>query len=276
MRVLYIGGTGEISRACVDRSVAFGHDVTVFNRGRQADDLPGVTRVVGDVRDEDALQALAAQNYDVVCQFLAFDTDAVQRDIRHFGGRCGQYLFIGTASSYRKPHGGVVTEATPLGNRYWLYSRKKADCEAVLRQAHAAGALPVTIVRPSHTYRTRLPSTVVDGLHLAWRLQRHQPVVVHDEGASRWTLTHADDFANAFVRLFGVAASLGEAFSYHQRRKHQPGVRYYSRLPSAWVFSQTFAAFRLRSWCARIRIGKGRFWVTNPTIRGSTTATCET
>src|SRR4249920_1238957 len=33
MRILYIGGTGEISFACVHESVRLGHEVSVFNRG---------------------------------------------------------------------------------------------------------------------------------------------------------------------------------------------------------------------------------------------------
>ena len=33
----------------------------------------------------------------------------------------------------------------------------------------------------------RLPSTVIDGHHLAWRLLRNKPVPVHDGGESVWT-----------------------------------------------------------------------------------------
>ena len=44
MRILYIGGTGEISLSCVQESVAAGHDVSVFNRGVRNVGLPdGVT-----------------------------------------------------------------------------------------------------------------------------------------------------------------------------------------------------------------------------------------
>ena len=40
MRVLYVGGTGEISFACIHESVRLGHDVTVFNRGHHNGGLP--------------------------------------------------------------------------------------------------------------------------------------------------------------------------------------------------------------------------------------------
>jgi len=53
VKVLFIGGTGEISTACVWRSVEAGHDVAMFNRGRRAEELPGqVRRIVGEMADD--------------------------------------------------------------------------------------------------------------------------------------------------------------------------------------------------------------------------------
>ena len=214
MRVLYIGGTGEISAACVARSVEVGHEATVFNRGQRHEPLPeGVRRITGDLNDEAAYGALGSERFDVVCQFLAYDLEQVRRDVEVFGGRCGQYVFISTASAYQKPPTGyVITEATPLENPYWPYSRAKAACEAFLMPQHADGRLPVTVVRPSHTHRTRFPGGMVGGDDWAWRMLHDKPLVVHGDGTALWTLTYATDFAVPFVGLFGKAAALGEAF----------------------------------------------------------------
>jgi len=212
VRVLYIGGTGEISLSCVAQSVESGHRVTVFNRGRRDEKTPpGVDHVVGDLRDARAYARLAERDFDVVCQFLAFDPEAVERDIDLFSGRCRQYVFISTASAYQKPlDGHVVTESTPLRNPHWAYSRRKAACESLLTRS--LDRLPATIVRPSHTYRTRFPSTVIDGDHLAWRISNEKPVLVHDDGESLWTLTSSEDFARAFTRLLGRAEAVGSAY----------------------------------------------------------------
>jgi nucleoside-diphosphate-sugar epimerase len=210
MKVLYIGGTGEISYACVMSSLQKGHEVTVFNRGQRASLPTGVRHVQGDLHDKMAYQALSGERFDTVCQFLAFTPDTIDRDIAYFAGQCGQYVFISTASAYRKPAAGEpITELTPLENPFWEYSRRKAECEQRLL---AADGFPVTVIRPSHTYRERVPSTVVAGDHLVWRLQRGKPVVVHDDGQSLWTLTHAYDFADAFTGLFGERRALGDAF----------------------------------------------------------------
>jgi nucleoside-diphosphate-sugar epimerase len=123
-------------------------------------------------------------------------------------------VFISTASAYHKPieRFSRITEDTPLENPFWEYSQKKARAEAWLMSAHARGELPVTIVRPSHTYRRRLPSALGGGDWTARRMLAGQPVIVHGDGTSLWTLTHATDFARPFARLLGNPAALGEAF----------------------------------------------------------------
>lgn len=204
MKVLYIGGTGEISYACVLASLQLGHHVTVFNRGTREEKLPDEVAVInGDLTDDTAFRGLARHNFDVVCQFLAFQPKTVQRDIEIFTGHCAHYVFVSSASAYLKPgRGELITEATPLENPFWAYSRSKAACERLL---HDVAGFSATIIRPSHTYRNRIPSTVIDGDHLAWRLLRGKPVIVHDGGESLWTLTHAEDFARAFTQLLGSA-----------------------------------------------------------------------
>jgi len=215
MKVLYIGGTGEISYACLLESLKLGHEVTVLNRSQTDQALPaGVRQLAGDLGGDAAYAGLAGETFDSICQFVAFDPARVERDVRAFAGRTGQYLFISTASAYHKPIDRFerITEQTPLANPFWEYSQKKALAEAYLFEAHARGTLPVTVVRPSHTYRRRLPSALGGGDWTARRMLESRKLVVHGDGASLWTLTHASDFARPFARLLGNPQALGEAF----------------------------------------------------------------
>jgi nucleoside-diphosphate-sugar epimerase len=208
MRVLYIGGSGEISFNCIHESVRLGHDVSVFNRGRNNGGLPAECRfITGDVEDDVAYGRLAGENFDAICQFRLFTPEAIARDIRLFTGHCGQYVFISSASAYKKPVRDLpITEGAPLDNPHWAYSRAKAEMERMLQ---LQDRLPFTIVRPSHTYRTRMPTPLGGEVS---RLLRGKPVVVHGDGESLWTITHAEDFARPFARLLGNARALGEAF----------------------------------------------------------------
>ncbi|MFP4057859.1 MAG: SDR family oxidoreductase [Candidatus Brocadiia bacterium] len=235
MKVLYIGGTGEISAACVWRSAEVGHDVAVFNRGRRDEPLPqGVRQITGELDDDAAYAELGKEHFDVVCQFLAYQPSRVERDVEVFGGRCGQYVFISSASAYQKPPRQViVTEDVPVENPFWPYSQRKADMERYLLRQHADGRLAVTIVRPSHTHRTRFPGGIAGGDDWAWRMRAGKPIVVHGDGTSLWTLTYSTDFAVPFVGLFGKDRALGEAFHITRHLESHPWDRIFTEVGKA-------------------------------------------
>lgn len=218
MKVLFVGGSGEISLACVIQAVKHGHNVFVLNRGRNNYKLPGtVTCLQGDLTSDAPYQCLEGLTFDVVCQFYVFTPAQMTRDIAFFKEKCEQYIFVSTASAYdtadrNKP----IVESLPLKNTHWPYSQAKAHCETLLIRS----PLHSTIVRPSHTYRTRLPSTVVDSDHLAWRICHNKPILVHDSAKTLWTVTHADDFASAFVTLLGNTRALGESFHITSEESH--------------------------------------------------------
>ncbi len=216
LTALFIGGTGIISSACAEASLAAGHQLTILNRGTTSTRaLPeGAEVVQGDIRDPASVRAaLGDRSFDVVVDFVAFTTEHVQTDIDLFTGRAGQYVFISSASAYQKPPARLsILESTPLRNPFWQYSRDKIACEDLLMTAYREYGFPVTVVRPSHTYdRTSIPT--MGGWTDLDRMRRGLPVVVLGDGTSLWTLTHHTDFAQAFVGLLGRPQTYGDAFT---------------------------------------------------------------
>lgn len=213
--VLYIGGTGTISAATVRRSLERGHDVTILNRGMSRRPVPeGVREIVADVRDGEALRAaVAGSDFDVVADFLSFLPEHIERMFDTFEGRTGQYILVSSASAYQKPPLHIpVTERTPLSNPYWQYSRDKIACERALEEARSATGLPFTIVRPSHTYDRQMIPTMGGWTDIA-RMRAGRPVIVHGDGTTQWTITHADDVAVGITGLMGNPAAIGEDFT---------------------------------------------------------------
>lgn len=211
-RVLIIGGNGIISGSVSRLAVERGLDVTLLNRGASTlrPAIDGVETVIGDADDAASMRsAVGDRDFDAVVNFRAFHPHQVAADVELFAGRTGQYVFISSASAYQKPVAHLpIVESTPLRNPFWEYSRNKIACEDVLVAAYREHAFPMTIVRPSHTYdATLIPLdggwTVLD------RLRRGVPIVIHGDGTSLWTLTHARDFARAFVGLLGNPHALG-------------------------------------------------------------------
>jgi nucleoside-diphosphate-sugar epimerase len=215
LRVLFIGGSGVISSACSRLAAERGIELFVLNRGATAlRPLPeSATRLRADIRDPvAAAEALGGREFDAVVDWVAYTPAEVQADIDLFRGRTGQYVFISSASAYQTPPSRQpVVESTPLRNPFWQYSRDKIACEDLLVAAYRDEGFPATIVRPSHTYdQTLIP---LDGGWTALsRMRQGRPVVVHGDGTSLWTLTHAADFARGFVPLLGHPRTLGEAF----------------------------------------------------------------
>jgi nucleoside-diphosphate-sugar epimerase len=215
LKVLFIGGTGVISSACVREAAAGGDiDVFVLNRGQSGRGLPeGVTELRGDARDAASVRAaVAGLDFDSVVNFVAFTPAHVRADVDLFAGRTRQYVFISTASAYQTPPSRLpVTESTPLRNPFWQYSRDKIACEDLLTAEYRDTGFPATVVRPSHTYDAT--KTVLSG---GWtslaRMRAGKPVIVHGDGTSLWTVTHHTDFARAFVPLLAHPRTVGEAF----------------------------------------------------------------
>jgi len=216
MKVLFIGGTGNLSLDCSLLALRRGMEVFHLNRGTRSDRRPpGVTSILADIRDEEAAaRALGGLSFDAVVDFIAYEPGQVEADLRLFRDRAAQYVFISSASAYQKPPSRhVIDESTPLANPFWQYSRDKIACERVLVEKGTPMGLGWTIVRPSHTYgSTWIPSAFGSSdFTVARRMLDGKEVVVQGDGQALWTLTHARDFAVGLVGLLRNPGALGEA-----------------------------------------------------------------
>ncbi|MFP4144864.1 MAG: SDR family oxidoreductase [Phycisphaeraceae bacterium] len=216
MKVLFIGGTGNISTACSELAVERGMDLYLLNRGQREVEIAGAKSIVADIHDPaEAAKAVEGHTFDAVVNFIAFSEADIERDLALFGGRAKQYVFISSASVYQKPlvH-PIVTESTPLRNPYWEYARKKIACEERLNRAYREEGFPAVIVRPSLTYDTVIPLAIGSwgDVTMIERMRQGRPVVVQGDGSSLWTITHAADFAKGLVGLLGNQEAVGHPF----------------------------------------------------------------
>lgn len=220
MKALFIGGTGTISSA-ITRQLASdpSWELWILNRGNRKDELPAsVHHIQADINNEASVSELIDNLYfDVVCDFIGFLPEQVERDYRLFHGKTKQYMYISSASAYQKPLSSpYITESTPLSNPYWQYSRDKIACEEVLTRHYREDGFPITIIRPSHTYCERSVPVAIHGKNGSWqvlkRIMEGKAVIIPGDGTTLWTVTHNSDFARAFIGLMGNKHAIGETF----------------------------------------------------------------
>jgi nucleoside-diphosphate-sugar epimerase len=213
MKVLFIGGTGVISSACVSLAIERGIELYLLNRGESQRRAPEQARILrGDMRNPNEIKKILDGKYfDAIVDWICYTPTQAQLDVELFRQHTDQFIFISTAATYQKPPATLpITESTPLANPYWDYGQNKIACEQVFMQAYRDEKFPITVVRPSHTYdQSMLP---LFGRYTAlYRMRQGKRVIVPGDGTSLWTLTHHRDFAKGFVGLLGNPHAIGDA-----------------------------------------------------------------
>ncbi|MCF8362723.1 MAG: SDR family oxidoreductase [Prolixibacteraceae bacterium] len=217
MKVLFIGGTGNISSATSRLAVNKGIELYHLNRGStKANVPPQVKTLTADINNKaEVLNVLKDHFFDVVVNWIAFKPEDVNRDIEYFTNKTKQYIFISSASVYQKTGGHpFITESTPLYNPYWDYSQDKIACEEILNNEFRKNGFPITIVRPSLTYDTVIPVSIGswNDYTIIDRMKKNKEVIIQGDGTSVWAVTHSEDFAKGFVGLIGHQQAIGHAF----------------------------------------------------------------
>lgn len=221
MKVLFIGGNGNISWWCVEEAIKNGYEVYELNRGMTRNTRRAVQRevheVIADIRDEEAvLRALDDETFDVICDFICFNESQARQALRLFTGRCSQYIVISSEAVYRRKSSYLpFREDTPqyggdVGDSYIL---GKINVEKTFRDAYRNNGFPVTIVRPGYTYDTIIQMPVGQNCFTApQKLIKGYPFLMPGDGENLVAPLHSRDFAKAFAGLIGRKETIGEDY----------------------------------------------------------------
>lgn len=153
LRLLILGGTGFLGPHTVERALARGHDMTLFNRGKTNPHLfPDLEKLEGD-RDGD-LAALEGRDWDAVIDTSGYVPRHARDSATLLADHVQQYVFISTISVYRDFPAEDIDESSPVGTLEdptveevtgMTYGPLKALCEQEIERALPGRA---TIIRP--------------------------------------------------------------------------------------------------------------------------------
>lgn len=220
MRILILGGTGNISTSISQQLLQAGHELTLFKRSTSGSMSPpileGVKIILGDrtISSDFESKMKAAGSFDCVIDMICYRPSEAESAIRAFRGQIGQFIFTSTVDVYTKSVGGypLNEQAERNPSPEFSYAFEKAKCERIFEEAHEQGDLQVTTLRPAHTYTRFFIHTFGWETYFLDRLRKGKPVIVHGDGTSIWVATHSDDVARAYVRAIGNKRAFGRAY----------------------------------------------------------------
>ncbi len=165
LKILVLGGTGLIGPPMVERAIARGHEVTLFNRGKtNADLFPGLEKLQGDRNDDLAslvAQVEAGRRWDAVVDNTASIPRWVTQSAGLLSKAADYYLYTSSISAYADSSTPDADETAPVGTitpedeakvmtpkdiTGENYGPLKARCEAEARKAF--GDDRTCVVRP--------------------------------------------------------------------------------------------------------------------------------
>ena len=222
MKILIIGGTGNISTPITRMLQGKGHDITLFNHDEIRPEwlLPEVRVISGNRKDLHLFesQIFIDGNYDCVIDMICFEPEDAVIDAVLFKGHTKQFIFCSTVDVYPKtPDRYPVNEDLKIGALpSFQYAWKKVECEKTLWQAHRRGDFQLTVLRPAATYNESwnpgVHSFGGQTYHLD-RIRKGKPIIMHGDGTSIWVAAYRDDTASAFVAAAGNETAFGQAYN---------------------------------------------------------------
>lgn len=221
MKILFIGGNGNISWHCLNEAVMAGHEVYALNRGatlKTRREFPSsVIKLTADIRNiEETTRVLGEMKFDVVCDFICFNKEQAEFDVKLFKDKIKQFIFVSSDAVYERKSDCLPSDENTSKNRTTQspYLKGKVEAEDVFINAYNEFSFPITIVRPSYTYDTIVPVSLGNNCFtVPQRLIDGKPLLIAGEGLNLWTFTHSSDVASAFMAIVGNEKTIGEAFN---------------------------------------------------------------
>lgn len=217
--ILLLEGTGAMGNHLVQILNDGKHDVFVTSRS-QRQNRPGVTYIQGNAHDDNFLdQVLNMKRWDVIVDFMIYNTSEFACRVNLLLDACKQYVFLSSSRVYadsKEP----ITEQSPrlldvCKDEEYLktdeYALSKAREENVLFNSEYKNW---TIIRPYITYsEIRLQLGVLEKDYWLYQALHDRTIAFSKDIASKTTtLTYGYDVARGIAALLGEDSALGEIF----------------------------------------------------------------
>ncbi|HEX4243105.1 MAG TPA: NAD-dependent epimerase/dehydratase family protein [Steroidobacteraceae bacterium] len=230
LRILILGGTGNIGPYHVHAAVSRGHRVSVFSRGKRPAEFPAeVEMLTGDLNGD--LDSIKNRDWDAVLDVASFGPIWARKMGEALKNRVGHYTLISTDSVYDDPQanaGGAHEESRLVEYRgtedpYSIVEFREVDeyralkvlCERESERQFAGRTLivrPTFIVGPSTAELTYWPVRMQRGGEMLVAGDPLAPVQMIDvRDMAGWILSMIERRQRGVFNIVGPAAPMGFA-----------------------------------------------------------------
>lgn len=219
MKILILGGTGAMGTHLV-QNLSWQQGVEIYVTSRNKYNIEGnIKYIQGNAQDYDFLKSILNVKYDVLVDFMVYNTETFKERLNILLEYTKQYVFISSARVYANSKQPIIETTLRLldqskDNEYLKtdeYALTKARQENLLIKT---GKTNWTIIRPYITYsENRLQLGVMEKEEWLYRALMGRTIVFPLELINKTTtLTYGLDVVNKIISLLGNSQSLGEIY----------------------------------------------------------------
>lgn len=220
MKILVLGGTGAIGIPLVKLlSEDSGNEIFVTTR-TEKESIGNIKYIRGNAREEEFIKLLLKEYYDIIVDFMVYETEQLKRRLLLFLNHTNQYFFFSSARCYADSKTPIKEDSPRLvdicNDKEYLatdeYALAKGREENLI---YATGKKNWTIIRPYITYNSyRMQLGVYEKEDWLKRILEGKTIVLpRDIAKSRTSLTYGPDVAKLIVSLIGNEKAYGQAFN---------------------------------------------------------------
>ena len=227
MDILILGGTGAMGTPLVKLLAQTGDNRIFVTSRTKRESNNNVEYLCGNAKSSVFFDSIMARAYDVIIDFMTYDTSELEERIDTLLEKTDQYFFFSSARCYadtvvpiKEDNARLVDVCTD--SEYIAsdeYGIAKGREENILFNSQKKNW---TIIRPYITYNTyRLQLGVYEKEHWLRRALDGRTIVFpKDIAGKRTSLTYGPDVAGAIINLIGNPKAFGQAFHITTEESH--------------------------------------------------------